>query len=120
MYCKYCGKQIDENSQYCKFCGKKLVETQKVSIEFTKPNIDIHTQLNKVQSVWNLIRNHKKIKHYILAVFVGVLFGIFSIGISLSVFEGSQHERSIALSIAFIVTIIVSIYVYWQVKDDSL
>ena len=24
MYCKYCGKQIDEDSKFCKECGKSL------------------------------------------------------------------------------------------------
>ena len=22
MYCKHCGKEIDNNSQYCKYCGR--------------------------------------------------------------------------------------------------
>jgi len=49
MYCKYCGQQIDENSQFCKFCGKKLVETQNVRIEFTKPKVfeNIHSYFRK-------------------------------------------------------------------------
>ncbi len=24
MYCKFCGKQIDDNSTFCNFCGKNL------------------------------------------------------------------------------------------------
>ena len=39
MYCKYCGKQIDDNSTFCNHCGKQLVEKQKITIEFNKPNI---------------------------------------------------------------------------------
>lgn len=27
MYCKYCGKQIDDDSRFCNHCGKPLVET---------------------------------------------------------------------------------------------
>ncbi len=26
MFCKYCGKEILEESKFCRFCGKKLVE----------------------------------------------------------------------------------------------
>lgn len=22
MYCKHCGKEIDDNSTFCKYCGK--------------------------------------------------------------------------------------------------
>lgn len=24
MYCKYCGKPIDDDSTFCKYCGKSL------------------------------------------------------------------------------------------------
>lgn len=24
MFCKYCGKKIDSNSEYCPFCGREL------------------------------------------------------------------------------------------------
>ena len=24
IYCKYCGQEIDEDSEFCKYCGKKL------------------------------------------------------------------------------------------------
>ena len=117
MYCKYCGKQIDDNSQFCKFCGKKLVETKKVSIEFTKPNIDVHTQLNKTLSFWGKLKNNKKNKHYFLAIIVGIIFGFFSIGITQSVFEKSHYKGTISLSIALVVALVVSIYVYHQDKD---
>ena len=29
MYCKYCGKQIEEDSLYCKFCGENLNDVTK-------------------------------------------------------------------------------------------
>ncbi len=28
MYCKYCGKEIDDNSTFCKECGKNQQESQ--------------------------------------------------------------------------------------------
>lgn len=30
MYCKYCGRQIEENSLYCKYCGGNLNESKMV------------------------------------------------------------------------------------------
>lgn len=27
MFCKYCGKQIDDDSSYCKYCGRNLLES---------------------------------------------------------------------------------------------
>lgn len=29
MYCKYCGKKINDNSNFCKFCGIKLGDNKK-------------------------------------------------------------------------------------------
>lgn len=26
MFCKYCGKEIDDNSKFCEMCGKELTE----------------------------------------------------------------------------------------------
>jgi ABC-type dipeptide/oligopeptide/nickel transport system permease component len=45
MFCKYCGKQIDDDSTFCKHCGKSLVEKKKIVVEFNKPKIvdDIRT-----------------------------------------------------------------------------
>ena len=28
MFCKYCGKELPENSKFCRFCGNKLSKTQ--------------------------------------------------------------------------------------------
>lgn len=37
MFCKHCGKQIDEDSQYCKYCGRILesVNNQIINNEVT-------------------------------------------------------------------------------------
>lgn len=32
MYCKYCGKKIDEDSRFCNFCGKKTGESTLISM----------------------------------------------------------------------------------------
>lgn len=32
MYCKNCGKQIEEDSVYCKYCGKPLDSNQKALV----------------------------------------------------------------------------------------
>ena len=37
MYCKHCGREIDDNSSYCKYCGKpqdNRVQTPKGLIDF--------------------------------------------------------------------------------------
>lgn len=29
MFCKYCGKSIDDDSNYCSYCGRQIVEKTK-------------------------------------------------------------------------------------------
>ena len=43
MYCKHCGKQIDDDSVYCRFCGLPQTEMD----NSTSPNhsTPIHTEL---------------------------------------------------------------------------
>lgn len=28
MYCRYCGKQVEDDSEFCPQCGKKLLRDQ--------------------------------------------------------------------------------------------
>lgn len=56
MYCKHCGKEIDDNSSFCKYCGKKLVEIQKITIDIKKPQI-LDKASDKVKSIWDFIYN---------------------------------------------------------------
>ena len=40
MFCKYCGKQIDDDSKFCKECGKNLVDhTANNNYSFSISNI---------------------------------------------------------------------------------
>lgn len=39
MYCKHCGKQIEEDSVFCKFCGQHLVEHKDIEKEVQVENI---------------------------------------------------------------------------------
>ena len=42
MFCRYCGKQIENDSDYCKYCGK--VQTQTVTSEHSNNNSDVSPQ----------------------------------------------------------------------------
>ncbi len=34
MYCKYCGKKVDDDSIYCMYCGKQIDIPSKISDEY--------------------------------------------------------------------------------------
>lgn len=41
MFCRYCGKQILDDSKYCEFCGKQLVDSvdEEISINVEEPEV---------------------------------------------------------------------------------
>lgn len=43
MYCKHCGKQIDNDSVYCRFCG--LAQSETVNYSEIKHRNSIHSEL---------------------------------------------------------------------------
>ena len=59
MFCKHCGKEIDDNSEFCKYCGKQLVDKQKIVVEFNKPKAidDAKTYLEKLCEKYRLFFN---------------------------------------------------------------
>lgn len=49
MYCKHCGKLIDDSSLFCKFCGKKV---QEIENDFSpKDTVSMEENVNKVPVV---------------------------------------------------------------------
>lgn len=46
MYCKFCGKQIDDNSVFCSFCGSRLIDTS--------------SEVKTISQRENNIQNHEK------------------------------------------------------------
>lgn len=39
MYCKYCGKQIAEDSTFCQYCGGKVLNVQEIKEELEKEEL---------------------------------------------------------------------------------
>ena len=46
MYCKHCGREIDDNSSFCKYCGGNVIDTN-------SENIGNQFQGEKVKSLYN-------------------------------------------------------------------
>ena len=59
MFCKYCGKRIDDDSIFCNFCGKKLSRQEekeyKETHELVKQNGTYTAPDGKVYTVKNRI-----------------------------------------------------------------
>ena len=126
MYCKHCGKQIDDNSKFCKFCGKQLVESQNIEISFKKPQI-----FNKLKSWINIIWHKykatdikgfliEKIGPILLVLFVDLFVFVFLLSITLVILE--TYRKSIpsydivAVILSLILTILITVLYLWRLK----
>lgn len=49
MICKYCGKQIEDNSKFCPYCGKELSSTSTDKFEKVTANSSQMTENESLQ-----------------------------------------------------------------------
>ena len=85
MYCKYCGKSIDEDSSFCRYCGKPLHESLDITDNISAIKETCAPKTNGIMvntsKVWTRITQKKKnvIFFFILLLLLLVcgLCGIF-------------------------------------------
>jgi len=60
MFCKYCGKEIPENSEFCRYCGKRInVSEPEVNLDkATATYIEDELYKDKIEERKNLISNY--------------------------------------------------------------
>lgn len=82
MYCKHCGKEIDDNSQYCQHCGKLIVK-ESTSLASSKDNTESSSEVENKEK-----ETSEDSTYFTISKFVGrmcmyvilliVLFGILA------------------------------------------
>ena len=84
MYCKYCGKSIDEDSSFCRYCGKPLHESLDITDNISAIKETCAPKTNGIMvntsKVWTRITQKKKnVIFFILLLLLLVcgLCGIF-------------------------------------------
>lgn len=68
MYCRFCGKQINDDSKFCSYCGKELSDSIKSSAEGTMERTEASASEVKVELV------EKTEKKSLLPFFVFIVF----------------------------------------------
>ena len=59
MYCKYCGKEIDDNSKFCQYCGKSLGSNT----------------INYYESIKTIISSNKKTVKIVIGILICIAIG---------------------------------------------
>lgn len=105
MYCRYCGKEIAEDSSFCKFCGKKVSDEENANSSLTKVGLkERFTRLSKwyqiaiiVYGIWLLVwicvllGNYRPgygfVHNYVLSFFLGTIVSPFVIASSIYIYK---------------------------------
>lgn len=96
MYCKYCGKEIDDNSNFCRFCGKETVETKK---EVTVTEEDCNLKKSEVIPILGVL------------CIIGILVYLFALTISSEILHnfGLTRDKQLNTDISSCIGIIAVI-----------
>ncbi len=98
MYCKYCGKEIDDNSAYCGYCGARQDGNSPHSYSY----------VNSENVIWGVLS-------IVCAFFMPILGLIFGI-IGLTTYKEPKNRKlckvGIGIVIAEIVLIMISVIFY--------
>ncbi len=132
MYCKHCGREIDDNSEFCKYCGKQLVDKKKIIVEFTKPKSieNSQTYLKRLGNKYSLFYKILKEKDDVWAiVLVGIVaivwiffltFGIIGGLLSLLSVNSNDVPESYGVIIGLIITLILlNWFVNFYIKHEQ-
>jgi len=136
MYCKYCGKEIVNDSIFCNYCGGKQSSTNQdihnvddttTKIEVSPIKVEVYKKkepkkpitINKTVVADILIAFFKELKMTVLIAFIG----FFAAFLPMAIFRGDHPEDVFVLSIAimllFITVRYIVILVKWVNKNQS-
>lgn len=99
MFCKSCGKQIDNDSAFCSFCGTKQSISQKLQIEAykyqsiidTEKNINNETNFDKAPNIVRRTKYDPTYKKEVDVMVVGII--LLSIVIILAIIGPFKFEN---------------------------
>ena len=113
MFCRFCGKNIADNSSFCRFCGKKLIDET-----YKSTDIKTHSTLH------NLYKNafaflHKNISSIVKIFSYAALVVYLLLNMLMAPFYG--FAKSLAYLISAIVAVLLTIFTKRIIaKCDSL
>ncbi len=112
MFCKHCGKEIDDDSKFCRFCGNELIDIKE----------DANSLKESCKKIVSLFRN-RDIKPLFSFTFIGsvciigFLIYLFALTISSELLHtfglsrGKQLNQDISSWFGIIIVVIIGIKV---------
>lgn len=112
MYCKHCGKEIDDNSSFCKYCGKPQ-EMQNYVYNSTNLRGKFPFRINKTAIADSIIAVFKEV---LILLLIAVSVFIPFLLIDRLVFNGDVGDDAGAVALLIIIALIAIRYIVKIVK----
>lgn len=90
MYCKYCGQQIDNDSEFCRYCGKNQSDELTCKMEPSQCQEDKTEKKTNVATSQMPNQNKNNTLKYALGITIGIILIVFVIWGALSLFGGGK------------------------------
>lgn len=111
MYCKFCGKQIDDNSQYCPKCGNMLSDEMTPVIPQTQTTQKNVTYAEKNESVFKskVLHRENSRESTVAGFFTLIVFLViaFAVELSLVIFSNEIFRRMYSDDRKLLTTVLV-------------
>ena len=92
MFCKFCGKNIDDDSVFCSYCGKKLIKESTITDSISK--IESNEEVDTSQE--NDIENSNPDKKFLSFLLLGLVIFVFIAGLLFSLStSGCSEDKGI-------------------------
>ena len=102
MYCKYCGKRIDDDSAFCKYCGKTLEQSNRTLEDSTN---SFESPIKSIKSLFNLDKRKIDI---ILALVLWVIIGLI-----IAIESSNDRFPTIQRFVSLLLTLVIVGILYW-------
>ena len=102
MFCKYCGKQIEDDSRFCKYCGKDVSEIVSHSTNNVEDKRPQHNQIKNKTEIKKTVANPKgkgpkkiSARSVLLAVFC-IVIALLGICFLVTYYHGETMQDELA------------------------
>ncbi len=125
MYCRYCGKEIEEDAKFCKYCGKSQNVTTRDEDEVTNNPYINQANAAATARIDARLRQHFTIQpgtrivmettyHTILGLpfYICLIFEVLYSIITLGASSGRFYRLNLTISIIVLIVILVTAFFY--------
>ena len=106
MYCKYCGKLIEDDSKYCSSCGKQLSQISNTNNKL--PKVRSLINLKKERPITDALENEFDLTYHTNTIYVacGICYLLIMICVNTIIIQSDGYDNQLFYGFNFVMFII--------------